>query len=42
MNGTAPKRLEKKLRGIGLVPISERDKKKSKKKRHRHGKDWKK
>ena len=42
MNGTAPKRLEKKLRGIGLVPISERDKKRPKKKRHRHGKDWKK
>ena len=42
MNGTAPKRLEKKLRGIGIVPISERDKKRSKKKRRRHGKDWKK
>lgn len=42
MNGTAPKRLEKELRGLGVVPISERDKKRSKKKRHHHGKDWKK
>lgn len=39
MNGTAPKRLEKKLRSVGLVPIAEREKKNKKKRRRHHRKN---
>ena len=38
VNGTAPKPLEKKLRGMGITPLSERDKdgKKKRKRKHHH------
>ena len=39
MNGTAPKRLEKKLRSVGIVPIAEREKKNKKKRRRHHRKN---
>ena len=40
MNGTAPKRLEQKRRGIGLVQMSARDKEKAREQRTSRGEDW--
>lgn len=42
VDGIAPKPLEKKLRGLGIVPMSERDKNSQKKRRRHHGKNKKK